>query len=90
MTLSKLLRLAVASIGVFAIFFVAILTTSQRASTRPVCADKPSTKPAAIGFGFVARPIEHDNPVPSKVQLAARPPQGVPRRRGCGNVRKLS
>jgi hypothetical protein len=72
MILSKLLRLAVASIGVFALFFVAILTPGQTASPRPFSADEPSTKPPAIVIGFVGGFIAHDNPVHSEVQLAAR------------------
>jgi hypothetical protein len=72
MILSKLLRLAVASISVFAFFFVAILTPGQTASTRPVSADEPCTKPLAIVIGFVGGFIAHDNPVHSEVQLAAR------------------
>jgi hypothetical protein len=72
MILSKLLRLAVASIGVFAFFFVAILTPGQTASTRPVSAEEPSIIPPAIVIGFVGGFIAHDNPVHSEVQLAAR------------------
>jgi len=72
MILSKLLRLAVASIGVFALFFVAILKPGQTASTRPVSSDEPSTKSPAIVIGFVGGFIAHDNPVHSEVQLAAR------------------
>lgn len=69
---SKLLRGAVTSIGVFAFSFAAILTPGQTASTRPVSADEPSTKPPAIVIGFVGGFIAHDNPVHSEVQLAAR------------------
>jgi hypothetical protein len=72
MILSKLLRLAVASIGVFAFFLVAILTPGQTASTRPVSAEEPSTKPPAMVIGFVGGFIAHDNSVHSEVQLAAR------------------
>ena len=72
MILSKLLRLAFVSIGVFAFFFVAILTPGQTTSTWPVSADEPSTKPPAIVIGFVGGFIAHDNPVHSEVQLAAR------------------
>jgi hypothetical protein len=72
MILSKLLRLAIASIGVFAFFFVAIFTPGQTASMRPVSAENPSAKPPAIVIGFVGGVIAHDNPVHSEVQLAAR------------------
>ena len=72
MILSKILRLAVASIGVFAFFFVAILTPAQMASPRPVSPDESSTKPPAIVIGFVGGFIAHDNLVHSEVQLAAR------------------
>jgi hypothetical protein len=72
MILSKLLRLSVASIGVFAFFFVAILTPGQTPSTRPVSVDESSAKPPAIVIGFVGGFIAHDNPVHSEVQLAAR------------------
>jgi hypothetical protein len=72
MILSKLLRLSIASIGVFAFFFMAILTPGQTASTRPVSVDEPSAKPPAIVIGFVGGFIAHDNPVHSEVQLAAR------------------
>jgi len=72
MILSKLLRLAIASIGVFAFFCVAIFTPGQMASPRPVFDDEPSTKPPAIVIGFVGGFIAHDNPVHSEVQLAAR------------------
>ncbi len=70
MILSELLRLARAPIGVFAFSFAAILTRGQTASTRPVSADEPSTKPPAIVIGFVGGFIAHDNPVHSEVQLA--------------------
>ena len=72
MILSKLLRLAISSIGVFAFFCVAIFTPGQMASPRPVSDDEPSTKPPAIVIGFVGGFIAHDNPVHSEVQLAAR------------------
>jgi hypothetical protein len=72
MILSKLLRLAVAAIGVFSFFFAASLTPGQMASTRPVSAGEPSTKPPAIVIGFVGGFIAHDNLVHSEVQLAAR------------------
>ena len=72
MILSKILRLAVAPIGVFAFFFVAILTPAQMASPRPVSPDESSTKPPAIVIGFVGGFIAHDNLVHSEVQLAAR------------------
>ena len=78
MILSKILRLAVAPIGVFAFFFVAILTPAQMASPRPVSPDESSTKPPAIVIGFVGGFIAHDNLVHSEVQLAARLRRGYP------------
>jgi hypothetical protein len=60
------------STGVYVFLVVAVLTSGQILSARPVPANETSTTPPAIVIGFVGGFIAHDNPAHSEVQLAAR------------------
>ncbi len=72
MIYSTVLLRVLASIGVYAFFFVTALNSNQIISTRPVLANEASTEPPAIVIGFVGGFVKHDNLVHSEVQLAAR------------------